>query len=243
MERINQYIIQERQMIKEALQREEKAMKEDREYSIYHEDMANYYERIVQTIDSIVAFKGSSDENFIIAVANQVISEQQTVNFLQLRNLPLYKRALGETALLKKEKLETILNFKITNEGILVYKDGKYLRAVKIPQELEEEGNWLSDKVSSLYQEGTLSQNRAEKVYSLVFYIYQYYDSISKGEQISFSKVSNTLYYQIERNAQLCHVSFKSQMDQFFQEKRFQFEDLQCEQENEYIRRKTNTTK
>lgn len=230
-------------MIREAQEQEERAIKEEANDSIYHEEMASQYERMVQVIDSILNFKGSSDESFIMAIANQNISEQQTINLLQLRNMPLYKKALGEVSLLEKEALENILDFKITNEGIPVYRKGKCLKAVKIPQELAEEGDLLNTKLNSLYQEGTISQNRAEKIHTLLFYIYQYYDSISKGEQIPFSKLSNTQYHQIEHTAQLRHISFRSQMNCFLQEKRFQFEDLQYEQENEYIRKKTNTTK
>ena len=145
MEKINQYIIQERQMIKEASEREEKAVQEDTLFSQYHQEMADYYKQIVECINSYVDFKGT-DEDFIIRIANQPISEQQTLEFLRLRQISPYKKALGEIALLQKEKLEAIINFTITNEGITVHKDGKDLKAVKSVAELEEEGDILDKK-------------------------------------------------------------------------------------------------
>ena len=173
MEQANKIIIHERQMIGEAYQKEIKAIKEDDRFSMYHEEMANQYERLLQCIDGIVNFQGRNDEDFIIYFANMPISKKQVIELNQLRQNALYKRALGEVSLSRKEEIESILNYEITNNGIVTYNKGNAIRAIKIPQELAEEGNIIKEKLENLSPEKEeLKLERLKR--NIVLYIIEY---------------------------------------------------------------------
>lgn len=233
MKKINQVIMREAVMLMEILKRQYSYREDD--YSFYHSSMLDYYEYIKQSLFSITNYSGSKDEDFIIFIANAPLSNKQIQSLLDLRKEPIYIKAMGEAALLEKRILEKALDYEIHNNG---EKFSMGRQAVKIPSQLEEEGNLLSSKLDRLCQEGKLDEKKVEFFKGQLFYIYQYYQSIAQGEQIPFKKYPDSFYYKIDQLAKRKGISFLEQFQQTMLTTRFQFEDLQRMQEDYYITNK-----
>ncbi len=73
--------------------------------------------------------------------------------------------------------------------------------AVKTEKELIQELNTYSDKLLELLSSGLITEKQYDSYDQILEYIYIYYISYSKGEQIPYRKMTNDEYERIEQEA------------------------------------------
>lgn len=98
---------------------------------------------------------------------------------------------MGENALQQKTESENVLKNKITSEGMTLADENGARVAIKTEHQLEQELNTYSDKLSELLNSKFISEEQYDKFIQILDYIYGYYISISRGEQIPFRKLTN----------------------------------------------------
>ena len=110
---------------------------------------------------------------------------------------------MGETALQQKSELEKILKTEINVLGDIAWSDGKDQPryAYKTEEQLEEELNNNYTKLAKLLKSGAITDAQYESYVQNIDYIYDYYVSRSRGEQIPFRMRTNAQYEDLEKRA------------------------------------------
>lgn len=121
---------------------------------------------------------------------------------------------MGETALQKKSELESVLGSKITSDGMTFADENGARVATKTEEQLDQELDSYSDKLSELLSSGVVTEEQYNSYNQSLDYIYNYYISCSKGEQVPFRKMTNAQYEQIEQRAMENGISFNEQLVQ-----------------------------
>ena len=117
---------------------------------------------------------------------NDITYEQQTA-LSQLRKDPMFKKLIGETALLKKGELETLLGGRIDCGGTTFSKNGPIMSS-KTVEQLQKEWYSYCDKLIELVNSGQIAKEKCAEYKRLLDDIYNYF--VSKGVDI-FSDVEN----------------------------------------------------
>ena len=143
---------------------------------------------------------------------------------------------MGETALQQKAKLENVLGTKITYEGMTFADEYGPKVATKTEQQLDQELNAYSDKLSELLTSGAITEEQYNDYSQNLDYIYDYFLSRSLGNQIPFRKMTNAQYENIEARALENGIDFNEQLVQETMDLRYDHEELQ-ELQNRGIKR------
>lgn len=215
MEKANKRIIYEATIIDNAYANEQLAIDSYPEYSRYHHQNADAYRDFSHRLDQILGFSGQTIDEFISYVASITLSPEQKKALAELRKEPMFKKLIGETALQQKSELESVLGDKITLDGMtFIDDDGKPRTALKSEEQLDQESDAYSDKLSQLLSSGAITQAQYDSYIRSLDGIYAYYISQSKGEQIPFRKMTDKQYEQIEERAKENYISFTEQLKQ-----------------------------
>ena len=226
MEKANKRIIYEAVLVHTAFNNELEGMS-DKEYSRYHQQNADWYRSFSSRFNKIMGFSGQTIDEFTSYVSTINLTPEQKKALVELRREPMFKRLMGETALQQKGELETILGTKITSDGMTFADENGPKVASKTEQQLDQELNTNSDKLYELLSNGTITEEQYDKYEQNLNYIYDYYISRSKGEQIPFRKMTNAQYEKIEKRALENGVTFNEQLVQETTELIYDHEELQ----------------
>lgn len=196
MEKQNKKIIQEGVLLHDAYIRERDAS--DVEYSQYHLMLRGLYDDLESKLIKIMNFKGTTVDEFVNYVSSISITPEQKRALVELRKSPVFKKVMGEAHLQGKAKLEEILGSKISADG-MTFADERGARvAVKTVQELDKDFETHCAKLDELYSQRAIDETLYENCLQSLEYIYGYYISLSKGEQIPYRKISNDHYEEME---------------------------------------------
>ena len=226
MEKANKQIVYEFLLVNNAFQNEI-AQYGDEVYSRYHSQNANWYRSFADRFNSILGFTGRTKEEFMDFISTIQLSSEQNRELAELRKEPMFKKLMGETALQEKAELEKLLGTKITSEGKTFADENGAMVAIKTEQQLLDELNAYSDKLSELLDDGVITVEQYEKFDQTLDYIYGYYISCSKGENIPFRKISNLQYEQIDQRAIDNGLSFEEQLNKETEDLIYMHEKIQ----------------
>lgn len=186
----------------------------DAMYSRNHEQNADWYRSFGDRFNSILGFNGQTMDQFVNYVSIVNLTPEQKRALVELRREPMFKKLMGETAIQQKSELENVLGSKITSEGMIFADEYGPKVATKTVQQLDQELDAYSDKLSELLRFSTITEQQYDSYNQNLDYIYDYYMSCSKGDQIPFRKMTNAQYEQIEQRAIENGVSFSEQLIQ-----------------------------
>ena len=130
-----------------------------------------------------------------------------------------------------------MLGSKITSEGMTFADEYGPKVATKTEQQLDEELNTYSNKLSELLSSGAITEQQYDSYDQNLDYIYDYYMSCSRGEQIPFRKMSNAQYEQIEQRALDNGISFNEQLIRETGDLKYDHEEIQELQSSHGVKR------
>lgn len=226
MEKANKKIIYEYFIVNNAFQNELSQIS-DAMYSRNHEQNADWYRSFGDRFNSILGFNGQTMDQFVNYVSTVNITPEQKRALVELRKEPMFKKLMGETAIQQKSELENVLGSKITSEGMTFADEYGPKVATKTVQQLDQELDAYSDKLSELLSFGTITEQQYDSYNQNLDYIYDYYMSCSKGDQIPFRKMTNAQYEQIEQRAIENGVSFSEQLTQETGDLKYDHDEIQ----------------
>ena len=235
MEKANKRIIYEAVLTHNAFNTEI-AQIGDNEYGRYHQQNADWFRSFSAKFNQILGFTGQTVDEFTSYVSTIELTPEQKRALVELRKQPMFKRLMGETALQQKTELESLLGSKITDEGMTFADENGAYRATKPEQQIDQEFEGFNDKLSQLLSNGTITEQQYDGYSQNLDYIYSYYISRSKGEQVPFRKLTNAQYEQIEERALENGIDFSEQMRNETQDLMYNHEELQELQSSEMKR-------
>lgn len=226
MEKANKRIIYEAVLAHNAFNTELEQIG-DNEYGRYHQQNADWFRSFSAKFNQILGFTGQTVDEFTSYVSTIELTPEQKKALVELRKQPMFKRLMGETALQQKTELEDLLGSKITDEGMTFADENGAYRATKTEQQIDQEFDGFNDKLSQLLSNGTINEQQYDGYSQNLDYIYSYYISRSKGEQVPFRKLTNAQYEQIEERALENGVDFSEQMRNENRDLMYDHEELQ----------------
>ena len=229
MEKENKRIMYEGMLLNDAFNNELEGYG-DSVYSQYHVQNAEWFMSFIHRLNEIVDYKGQTADDFVKHVSNIILSPEQRRALVELRKEPMYIKLMGETALQQKQELEGLLGVPILLQGKTFAGPEYPSVAMKTEKELESELDTFSDKLAELLSTGAISQEQYDKYDQMLDYIYGYYISSSRGDQIPFRKMTNEEYKKVEERAQENGVAFDEQLRQEtadLQEEHAELQELQ----------------
>ena len=235
MEKANKRIIYEAVLVHNAFNNELAGFS-DNEYSRYHQQNADWYRSFSSRFNQILGFTGQTIDEFVNYTSNINLTPEQKRALVELRKEPMFKKLMGETALQQKAKLENVLGTKITFEGMTFADEYGPKVATKTEQQLDQELNAYSNKLSELLTSGAITEEQYNEYSQNLDYIYDYFLSRSLGDQIPFRKMTNAQYENLEARALENGISFNEQLVQETMNLRYDHEELQ-ELQNRGIKR------
>ena len=235
MEKANKRIIYEAVLVHNAFNNELAGFS-DNEYSRYHQQNADWYRSFSSRFNQILGFTGQTIDEFVNYTSNINLTPEQKRALVELRKEPMFKKLMGETALQQKAKLENVLGTKITSEGMTFADEYGPKVATKTEQQLDQELNAYSNKLSELLTSGAITEEQYNEYSQNLDYIYDYFLSRSLGDQIPFRKMTNAQYENLEARALENGISFNEQLVQETMDLRYDHEELQ-ELQNRGIKR------
>lgn len=186
----------------------------DNEYGRYHQQNADWFRGFSAKFNQILGFTGQTIDEFTSYVSTIELTPEQKRALVELRKQPMFKKLMGETALQQKSELEILLGSKITDEGMTFADENGAYRATKSEQQIEQEFEGFDDKLLKALSDGTITKQQYDGYSQNLDYIFSYYISCSKGEQVPFRKLTNAQYEQIEQRAEENGISFSEQLFQ-----------------------------
>ena len=235
MEKANKRIIYEAVLVHNAFNNELAGFS-DNEYSRYHQQNADWYRSFSSRFNQILGFTGQTVDEFVNYTSNINLTPEQKRALVELRKEPMFKKLMGETALQQKAKLENVLGTKITSVGMTFADEHGPKVATKTEQQLDQELNAYSNKLSELLTSGAITEEQYNEYSQNLDYIYDYFLSRSLGDQIPFRKMTNAQYENLEARALENGISFNEQLVQETMNLRYDHEELQ-ELQNRGIKR------
>ena len=234
-------MINDKTILREA---REKALSKSQErygtHKKYYAEISNWYNNIELFLNELIMGKDDADINeFIEYLLNTELSTNQIEDYFDLRFNPLYKRVIGMASLQKLYELEDYiserededLDFEINNEGKTVNYYGKKVSAVKTIDEIGSDITELATKINYLKSKGIVSQEECSTLQKSLFDIYEYYSSITAGEQLSFNKISDAEYSNLEKDAKIHNITMEKRLRDYLREKKQNFDFIQSLQE------------
>ena len=159
MEKANKRIIYEAVLVHNAFNNELAGFS-DNEYSRYHQQNADWYRSFSSRFNQILGFTGQTVDEFVNYTSNINLTPEQKRALVELRKEPMFKKLMGETALQQKAKLENVLGTKITSEGMTFADEYGPKVATKTEQQLDQELNAYSNKLSELLTSGAITEEQ-----------------------------------------------------------------------------------
>lgn len=227
MEKANKRAMYELLLLNEVLHNEWNAMGTDIGYTRYHDNCAERLRYLSDRYNQILGYTGTTTDDFANFISTANLTSEQRRELVQLRRDPMFKRVMGETALSKKAELENLLGVKITSQGPQIAGENGITFSVKGVDVLDKEINDYSDKLTELFGSGQITEEQYDSYNQTLDYIFDYYMSQSRGEQIPLRKLSDKEYENIESMANYNGISFDEQMSKLNEDMRFDFEDVQ----------------
>lgn len=237
-------IIYDKTLLCEARESERKAQEDPYcRYTKYHKDLEDWYHNVENFLDEIVMGKGEANvEELSDYLFKTTLTTRQIEDLFGLRMNPIYKRVLGLAAINKLEVIEDYLYEKLgeeieiflSNRGQSFNYYGKKVVAVKTSEEIGIEVEELAHLIYSLRNEGKITQKECQEFQRVLFDVYEYYTSISEGEQLSFPKLSDREYVELEKSAKLKKTTVEKRLFEVIQEKKLEFSAIQNMQQEYY---------
>ena len=226
MEKANKRIIYEAVLVHTAFNNE-LAGYSDNVYSMYHQQNADWYRSFSSRFNKILGFTGQTIDEFKNYVSTINLTPEQRKALVDLRREPMFKKLMGEIALQQKSELESILGTKITSEGMTFADEHGPKVATKTEQQLDQELNAYSDKLDQLLNSGVITEEEYDRYVQNLDYIYDYYMSSSRGDQIPFRKMTNAQYENLKKRALENGIDFNEQLAQETTDLKYDYEELQ----------------
>lgn len=230
MDKANKKIIYEGVIIHNAFNNELNGMSNDRLYTRYHDQNAGFYKYFSSKINQIIGWTGQTIDEFVDYVSTINLTPEQKRALVELRKEPMFKRLMGETALQQKSELESVLGTEITSAGMTFADENGPKVAVKTEEQLDQEAEIYSDKLASLLSTGVITEEKYDSYNRNLDYIYDYFISQSKGEQVPFRKMTDAQYENIETKASENGLDFSEQLRQetsLLQDEHAELQELQ----------------
>ncbi len=227
MKSFNDKLADEIRIISDARQKEFSLIDADSAYSHHHTNMFNTYRSLTSRIGDAIGYTTYCEKNNISARTDRETAKfalsltptaEQIRALKEIRRTPEFKMVLGLNALQQKETLETVLGTEINNAGESII--GEYTprelepirvikaidglapnQAYKTETELESESSQNYDALAQALQDGKITEDQYDELSDSLDYIYSYYDSQSRGEQVLFTKISDEQYKSFEAEA------------------------------------------
>ena len=207
MKKENKRLIYEALLVHEAYNKELEGYSDAMFYQ-QHNQNADFYRNFSKKINEIVGFNGQTIDEFISYVSAMELKPEQKKALHEIRKEPMFKKLMWEASLQKKTDLEKVLGIKITLNG-KTFADEKGVYAMpKTIEELDKEWDLYGDKLEELLRLGTINEEQYDNSLQCLDYIYGYYISCSKGEQIPFRKLNTEQYKRVEERAMDNGISF-----------------------------------
>lgn len=236
MEKANKRIIYEAVLVHTAYINERDAGFGNNEYSEYHSQNSEWYDSFGSRFNQILGFTGQTIDEFANYVATVNLTQEQRRALAELRREPMFKRLMGEVALQQKEELENVLGVKITSSGMTFADENGPKVATKTEQQLDQELNAYTDRLAELFSSSAITEEQYDSYEQNLDYIYDYYISCSRGEQIPFRRLTNAQYEKIREKAMENGIEFSEQLAKETTDLRYDHEELQ-ELQNRGIKR------
>lgn len=186
----------------------------DNAYSIYHVRSADWYRSFSSRFNQILGFTGDTMDEFPNYVSAITLTSEQKKALVELRQEPMFKKLMGETALQHKAELESVLGSKIVSKDMTFADENGATVAAKTELQLLQELAAHSITLDALLDSKSISDEQHDRYTQNLNYIYEYYMSCSKGEQIPFRKMTDDQYERVEQESRKNGISFEEQLSQ-----------------------------
>ena len=227
MEKENKKIIYELTVINHAYSNEALAVGKD-EYRRHHERFMELYSFLSQEYNNILGTSNIRTEDELISYISTInLTSEQKTKLANLRKNPVFKKLFGEIALNNKKELEDVIGSEITVKGMTYESESRLQVAPKSEEILNEEWNSYAEKLTNLLASNKINQEQYNSYIQSLDYIYKYFLSISKGEQIPFRKLTTSEYINIDKMAEENLMTFDEQFDKINEDLKYDLEDVQ----------------
>ena len=227
MEQLNRKIAYEALILSKAFYNENTLINDDIDYSRYHSQNADWYRQLGNKYFEILGINAKTDEEVINQISNMQITQEQRIKLQNLRKEPMFKKLFAEVSLISQSEIENVLGAKLSSEGESFVSENGVQVAYKPVATLEFELNSFNEKLDSLLSNNQISREQYDKCTLRLDYIYNYYISQAKGEQVPFRKMSDSQYLNSEKMAEENGITFDEQMRKLTEELMRQLSDLQ----------------
>ena len=227
MEKTNRQLVYEFLLVNKSFQAELNAQGTDYYFKRHHQQNANWYRSFADRFNQMLGGNISTEEEAISLLSTIELSIEQKKELFALRTEPMFKKLVGEAALSQKEELERVLGTTLSNTGMTFATETGAVISSKRVDVLHNELNANGDKLEELLSTGQITQEQYDNFSQSLDYIYGYFISQSKGEQIPFRKMTDSEYSQIEERANQNGVDFYEQLRQETQDLRYEHEQVQ----------------
>ena len=245
-------VIKDKLLLHDAVEMEKQECKgEYASYIKYHSEQAIWYKNIENYLDELITgHEDATTDEFIECIYNMDFSLDIIEDIIGLKNNPLFKKAVGIAAIKNIEELEDYIydyfeeyddDFSINNKGQTFNYYGRKVKAVKTSEELGVEVANLAEKINLLKDQGIISDTKVQEFQKLLFDIYEYYLSVSNGEQLDFPKISDKEYKTLEKEAYYQNISMERQLMNLIRNNKNEFKDIQNMQQEYYEKNKKRT--
>lgn len=199
------------------------------EYLRYNHNMCEWYTELSVELFNALGIKGGTPEELkgqLSAIGAKPLTAEQKQKIAAVRRHPIYKKVMGERALAMKPQLEQILETKITEEKAEVDLEYGKQRQFKDRKTLDSELIENTCKLDRLLDCGKITEMQAEQYSTALAAIYDYYASLSKGEQVIYKKRSDKEYAAIEEQAELNGITPEEQLRKDNEDSLYRFKEV-----------------
>ncbi len=259
-EKLKRSIVNDKILLREAASYEKDLSEEQyTNYRKYHSDFAQWYKINECFLDSIVFSQPTLEEMDLLDTGEGIdiklfekrlhesdLSFEQIEDIFNLRTSAIYKRVLGLASL---QKIDEVLDYlydyldldiELSNEGKKFKYLGREVRAKKLPEEIADDISMIIEKVSLLVEKGKIQDEERKEYEGILYHIYEYYTSISNGEQIQFPKISDTKYDDMKTEARRYNKQMEQLTRDYISSYREEFDTIQSFQRDYYYRNQGN---
>lgn len=184
-------------------------------YNWYNNNMKDWYMSLKSKYANVLGIQNlQTDQEIISTLSNMELTPEQKRSLKDIQREPVFKQLMGDVAISKKDTLEKILGQEITYQGMTYADERGPRQSVKSVEVLESERQAIYDKLSSELSYGTITQEQYKDYLDQVDYIYNYYESLSMGQQIPFRKISDIEIAKIQNKANEEGIDFNVALNQ-----------------------------
>lgn len=196
----------------EALMKEEADKLKITTFKKHHRDMADISRMYINEMYRIFGFS----ENYLIKTADDVVNEFRKITITpeqkkamnKIRKEPRYRMIMGLSALKDCKTLDKVLGKELDPFLDFLREEGGIERTYKDEELLEKERQDCYDIITSLKDMGEITEEEANKYLAQLHYIYNYYVSCARGEQIPNRRYSDQEYKMMERK-----IGYRGEID------------------------------